>query len=374
LYVLGFDLLQDVVNDLLHQGAISLPIVTNDKEFPIIQYADDTLLVLPADIDQVLALKDMLNDFASSTGLRVNFHKSSMVPINVSDDVMADLTTAFGCQMASMPFTYLGFPLGTARPQMQDLMPLVFRLERKLTSISHFLSQGARLQLVDSALASMPIYFLCSLSLPPGIIKALERILRQCLWRDDIDTPKQSLAAWEMLIKPKDKGGVGLVNFKNKNQALLMKYLDKFYNKADIPWVSLLWDSYYAESVPHATKLCGSFWWRDIFKLVEDFRALSSIKPGRGDTIIFWSDKWKFDDSLVPLSERFPRLFSYVLDQHMSVADYFEAVDRINLFYLPLSTKAFHEFQQLERLLHSNQLSADRDVWVYSWGGFFHLC
>jgi hypothetical protein len=79
------------------------------------------------------------------------------------------------------------------------------------------------------------------------------------LWRDDIDTPKQSLAAWEMLTEPKDKGGVGLVNFTKKNEALLMKYLDKFYNKADIPWVSLLWDSYYAESVPHATKLCGSF-------------------------------------------------------------------------------------------------------------------
>jgi hypothetical protein len=62
-----------------------------------------------------------------------------------------------------------------------------------------------------------------------------------------------------MLTKPKDKGGVGLVNLKKKNEALLMKYLDKFYNKAYIPWVSLLWDSYYAESVPHATKLCGSF-------------------------------------------------------------------------------------------------------------------
>jgi hypothetical protein len=55
--VLGSDLLQDVVNDLLHQGLLSLPIETNDAEFPIIQYADDTLLVLPADIDQVMALK-----------------------------------------------------------------------------------------------------------------------------------------------------------------------------------------------------------------------------------------------------------------------------------------------------------------------------
>jgi hypothetical protein len=83
------------------------------------------------------------------------------------------LGTSVGIQMkfdlarlASLPFTYLGFPLGTARPQLQDLMPLVFRLERRLTSISHFLSQGARLQLVDLALSSMSVYFLCSLSLP----------------------------------------------------------------------------------------------------------------------------------------------------------------------------------------------------------------
>jgi hypothetical protein len=117
----------------------------------------------------------MLSDFASSTGLKVNFHKSSMVPINVSDDVMTSLASAFGCQIASMPFTYLGFPLGTARPQMQDLMPLVFRLERRLTSISHFLSQGARLQLVDSALALMPIYFLCSLSLYLLVLSRLWR-------------------------------------------------------------------------------------------------------------------------------------------------------------------------------------------------------
>jgi hypothetical protein len=86
-----------VVNDLLHQGLLSLPIETNDAEFPIIQYADDTLLVLLADIDRVLALKKMLNDFASSNGLKVNFHKSRMVPINVSDDVMANLASAFGC-------------------------------------------------------------------------------------------------------------------------------------------------------------------------------------------------------------------------------------------------------------------------------------
>jgi hypothetical protein len=227
LYVLGSDLLQTVVNDLLQERRISLPIEINDPSFPIVQYADDTLLILRADLSQIFALKDVLHKFTQSTGLKINYHKSSMVPINVPRDELKELTEAFGCQIASLPFTYLGLPLGTTKPRLNDLAPIVTRLERRLTSVSSFLSQGSRLQLVDSALSSMSIFFLCSLELPPGIIKQLDRILRQCLWRDNIDTPKQSLPPWEMLCKPKHKGGVGIVNFQKQNEALLMKHLDK---------------------------------------------------------------------------------------------------------------------------------------------------
>jgi hypothetical protein len=118
-------------------------------------------------------------------------------------------------------------------------------LERKLTSIPSFLSQGAKLQLVDSALSSMSTFFLCSLQIPPSILNQLNRILRQCLWRVNIDTPKKSLASWEMLCKHKNKGGVGIVNFQKHNEALLLKYMDKFYNKSGTPWVKLIWRTYY---------------------------------------------------------------------------------------------------------------------------------
>jgi hypothetical protein len=50
LYLFGSDLLQTVVNDMVRQGIISRPIETNDMDFPIIQYADDTLLIMPADL------------------------------------------------------------------------------------------------------------------------------------------------------------------------------------------------------------------------------------------------------------------------------------------------------------------------------------
>jgi hypothetical protein len=85
--------------------------------------------------------------------------------------------------------------------------------------------------------------------------------------------------------------------------------LDKFYNKADLPWVQLIWYEYYIGSVPHGEKLLGSFWWLDVLKQVDNFRGVSSIKLGRGDTFLFWLDSWHLDGSLTPLSVRLPRLF-----------------------------------------------------------------
>jgi hypothetical protein len=163
LYLFGSNLLQSVVNSLLQQGVLSCLIDTYDMDFPIVQYADDMLLIMPADLLQIRALKEALGKFSVSTGLKINYAKSQMVPINVLHEDMVILAEEFGCQIGSMPFTYLGLPLGTTKPQIQDLMLLVCRLERKLSSSLSFLPQGARLQLINSALASMPLHFLCTL-------------------------------------------------------------------------------------------------------------------------------------------------------------------------------------------------------------------
>jgi hypothetical protein len=212
-YLFASDLLQAAVDDLVHQGRLHRPIETHDEDFLIIQYADDTLLIMPADRVQMSALKDVLQKFSLSTGLRINYNKSQMLAINVPGDLLELLASDFGCQVGTLPFTYLGLPVGTTKPTISELAPLVCRLERKLTSSSSFLSQGTRLQLMNSVIASMPLHFVCTLQLCPGLTKQFDRILRQCLWRDRQGERKQSLAAWDMVCKPKKQGGLGIVNF-----------------------------------------------------------------------------------------------------------------------------------------------------------------
>jgi len=67
-----------------------------------------------------------------------------------------------------------------------------------------------------------------------------------------------------MVSKPKDKGGLGILNLTIQNEALFLKHLDKFYNKRNIPWVKLIWNAYYQDVVPHLARAKGSFWWKDV--------------------------------------------------------------------------------------------------------------
>ena len=150
-----------------------IPLASND--FPVIQYADDTIIVMRAGINQVLYLKDLLDTFVDSIGLKVNFTMSSMVPINVSNEDLAALTSAFGCQKASMPFTYLGLPMGTTKPRMEDLTPLMDKVERKLSVFSTYLSYSGRLEMINSVLTPTVTYAMCSLKLPVGVIENIDR-------------------------------------------------------------------------------------------------------------------------------------------------------------------------------------------------------
>jgi hypothetical protein len=74
LFVLASDLLQSIINKAKDCGILKLPILLScGSNFPIIQYADDTILILEACPRQLFFLKAMLNSFADSTGLHVKY-------------------------------------------------------------------------------------------------------------------------------------------------------------------------------------------------------------------------------------------------------------------------------------------------------------
>lgn len=107
LFVLVADLLQSILNKAKDLNLLMLPLpLRHSTDFSIVQYADDILIIMEACSTQLLTLKALLQTFDDSTGLRVNYSKSVMVPINVQDNRLEHLARTFGCDKGALPFTY----------------------------------------------------------------------------------------------------------------------------------------------------------------------------------------------------------------------------------------------------------------------------
>lgn len=122
---------------------------------------------------------------------------------------------------------------------------------------------------------------------------------------------RPALVAWHTVCRPKDQGGLGVMDIFVQNKALLMKNLHKFYNRADIPWVHLIWETYYSNGRLPGTHFEGSFWWKSNLGLVGNFKSLAKCNLGDGKSVYFWYDLWHSEC----LYSMFPRLFSFVKDQ-----------------------------------------------------------
>jgi hypothetical protein len=145
---------------------------------------------------QLYTLKSLLNTFAEPTGLRVNYSKSCLYPTSLSQGRLDHLAATFNCGAGSLPFTYLGLPLSINKPSVQDCLPPMVRVEKRLRSISLFLTQGGKLEMVNLVLSSMTTFYMCSIKVPIKIFNKIDKYRRYYLWRgDDINAKKPPLVA-----------------------------------------------------------------------------------------------------------------------------------------------------------------------------------
>lgn len=76
---------------------------------------------------QLFVLKVLLQLIGDSTGLKVNYAKSNIYPINVSIEKMDILFKTFSYCFGPFLFTYLGLLLGTGKQRIEDFYPWLTR-------------------------------------------------------------------------------------------------------------------------------------------------------------------------------------------------------------------------------------------------------
>jgi hypothetical protein len=132
----------------------------------------------------------------------------------------------------------------------------------------------------------------------------------------------------------------------------------------DIPWVNLIWEKHYRNGrLPNQVKK-GSYWWRDILKLLDKYKGLAKVDLRNGTTCLFWTDMWL--DQIPSLS--FPELFSFSKKKSITFQRAMTTEPLHNLFHLPLSEPAYDKLLSMEQILNSVELSHEPDSWSYIWG------
>jgi hypothetical protein len=207
LFVLATDLLRCIINKAHAQALFQLPISSRDGYgYPIIQYTDDTILIMKASQRELLCLKAILETFAQVTGLRVNHGKYCLVPLNMDAEQASLLAGVFGCKLQDMSFTYLGLSMGTTKHRVEPFAPLMNRVERQLTVISSMITQAGKLQLVNSILSSLPTYNMCSVTVPIAILEGVDRARKHCMWQNsDCNAMSKPLVAWRKCTRQRKK-------------------------------------------------------------------------------------------------------------------------------------------------------------------------
>ncbi|XP_073107236.1 uncharacterized protein [Elaeis guineensis] len=120
-----FILVTDILNQILKLSAKNGLIAgmgsssTTDKII-CLQYADDAILFSDANLQHIQHLKFMLYAFEILSRLKINFDKTALYTINLSQIQARRFAVTLGCKLEGFPATYLSFPMSTGHMKAAD--------------------------------------------------------------------------------------------------------------------------------------------------------------------------------------------------------------------------------------------------------------
>lgn len=178
------------------------------------------------------------------------------------------------CREGSIPFIYLGLPVGANPKKVSTWEPMLEKLRSRLDSLgSRYVSLGGRIVLLNSVLNAIPIFFLSFMRIPDKVLSMVTRIQREFLWGGVGGGRKVCWVKWRKICQQKSKGGLGVRDVKLVNLSLMAKWKWRILQE-DLPlWKVVLRDKY-GDSLSGSHPEEGmrwlrfaSGWWKDLMNL-----------------------------------------------------------------------------------------------------------
>ena len=129
----------------------------------------------------------------------------------------------FGIPTTDRIGTYLGTPIFISRRTAQSYQYLVDNIQSRIEGWqAKYLSMAGRATLVKASVTTIPIYVMQTTLLPQKISHQIDKMSCNFLWGDTEHHRGCHTVKWEIVMLPKEVGGLGIPSTLHRNHAILM--------------------------------------------------------------------------------------------------------------------------------------------------------
>ncbi|PWA74343.1 reverse transcriptase domain, Reverse transcriptase zinc-binding domain protein [Artemisia annua] len=250
----------------------------------------------------------ILRCFHLASGLKVNLSKSAIYGVGVDRNEVDWMASTLKCTPGSLPFNYLGLPVGANMSIGCHWSPIIDKVQKRLSSWkARCLSIGGRLTLVKSVLVSsheaLMDHVMVAIPFPNGLGHSL---LGSKSWQTVPWVALELVVSQQAILVSSKSGGGGFtpnrMHFGIKLYLLFMAHLVGLITAGNLSNVLV----YGLTSLRLA---------RRSTIVVFHSLALYKRKVVSGSSTSIWKDVWFGSQSL---DRTFPRLFALALDKDCS--------------------------------------------------------
>ncbi|KAL9659106.1 hypothetical protein QQ045_021149 [Rhodiola kirilowii] len=276
LFVVAMEWLSKVLNAGVDHGVLK-PYITKRRSVQVnhLLFADDLLIFTDGAKDSVRKLLDIIRDFCTISGQKLNPSKSNIIfPSSFPNERKTEIIRISRFVEGDLPIQYLGAPLFRGRARIDMFSHLVEAVSARIGGwMKRFLSMGGRVTLVNSVLNAIGIHNMMVLPVPITILNRLSSLMANFVW-DGGGTRRRHWRSWEKLCMPRRCGGLGIRDPKSVMVALHGRLAWGFLEQKS------LWARFAKARFRIGEK--GSGVWNAFSHLVPSIQSDCAWKLGRG--------------------------------------------------------------------------------------------
>jgi hypothetical protein len=150
-----------------------------------------------------------------------------------------------------------------------------------------------RLVLINLVLSILAMFMLSFYEVPKEVLHKLDFYRLRFFWQGDDHKKKYKLVKWEIIYRPKDQGGLGVLNLELQNKCLLSKWLFCLIN-TEGAWQQLIRNKYLGSKTitQITTNPSDSQFQSGLMNVKNDFLSMGSFSIQDSKEIRFWEDIW----------------------------------------------------------------------------------